>query len=174
MTSTGSDIDLQALGEEVATEIDRLFPGQAMFGRCLALAEEAGEVCRAVLKRDYVVSNRRAFKGLDEAGWTANLRVELAQRIGVALDIAVREGFDITEDLLVMLIALRQREPLAFGDESWQHHDGEVIAMHDEEAAPLPAENKVVDLMAALEASLAEAKAARKRPRSETEEAPDA
>lgn len=113
MTITGSDIDLQAFGEEVATEIDRLFPGQSTFGRCLALAEESGEVCRAVLKRDHVISSGRPFKGHDEAGWTANLRVELAQLIGVAVDIAYREGFDLTEDLLRMVIALRQREPLA-------------------------------------------------------------
>lgn len=102
-----ADIDLVLLGAAIAGEVDRIWPGQTMDERGMALAEEAGEVNRALLKRNHTVRYGGMFKGKTTDDWRENLRIEVAQTIGVALDIAHREGFNVIDDLLNVLIALR-------------------------------------------------------------------
>lgn len=68
----------------------------ANFGRGLAqnyalvIAEEAGEVCRAVLKRE------QGIRGTSEE-WTAELRKELGDLIITAHALAGFEGWDLDE-----------------------------------------------------------------------------
>jgi NTP pyrophosphatase (non-canonical NTP hydrolase) len=96
----------------MVVEIDRLWPDEnepAFRGQCIA--EEAGEVNRAITKRRHAqraVHGRCKGKTVDE--WTEELRTELAQLVGVACDIAHREGFDLGADLEQCLYILQRRE----------------------------------------------------------------
>lgn len=56
----------------------------------LGLAEEVGELCRAVLKRD------QGIRGTHEE-WSAEIRKELGDCVIKLLDIAAYEGVDLTE-----------------------------------------------------------------------------
>lgn len=64
------------------------WPDMTIETEALALAEEAGEVCRAVLKRHH------STRGTQEA-WTAQIRKEVAQVAGVLFNIAAIEGFSL-------------------------------------------------------------------------------
>jgi NTP pyrophosphatase (non-canonical NTP hydrolase) len=101
-------IDVSAIALDIGREVDRLWPRETPFGRGLALAEEAGEVCRAMLKRDHA-EVAGTFKGLTPEEWTENLRVETFQAIGVLLDIARREGFDVEHGLAEAVWKLKRR-----------------------------------------------------------------
>lgn len=68
----------------------RRWPDMDATSEALALAEEAGEVCRAVLKR------RHGVRGTS-AEWSEQLRTELAQVVAVAFNLAAIEGFDLYE-----------------------------------------------------------------------------
>lgn len=102
-------IDLDAIAEEIAWDVARLWPDETEEGRLLCLVEETGEACRAATKRRHARA-LGTFKDLTPEEWTANLRIELAQAIGVILDIAHREGFSMNEALLEVGHALRERE----------------------------------------------------------------
>lgn len=102
-------IDLDAIAEEIRWDIDRLWPDESPEGRLNCLAEEVGEATRANTKRRHARVHG-TFKGLTPEEWTANLRLELAQAIGVILDIANREGFSMNEALLEVGHTLRGRE----------------------------------------------------------------
>jgi NTP pyrophosphatase (non-canonical NTP hydrolase) len=54
----------------------------------LAVAEEAGEVCRAALKR---------ANGIREGDWSANLREEAADVVITLLSLAANEGWSLSE-----------------------------------------------------------------------------
>lgn len=103
---------LNELATAIAKEVDRLWPEEtdpAYRGACLA--EEAGEVNRAITKRRHAAHSTDGLcksKTVDE--WTDELRVELAQALGVILDIAHREGFDIAADLERCWAILRDRK----------------------------------------------------------------
>lgn len=101
-------IDLEQFAHDVGREIDRLWPRESTHARGLALAEEAGEVCRAMLKRDHATW-AGTWRGLTPAQWTENLRVETFQAVGVLLDIARREGFDVEQGLRDVLAVLEGR-----------------------------------------------------------------
>lgn len=54
----------------------------------LAVAEEAGEVCRAILKRALEIRGTH-----DE--WTAEIRKEVGDLVSTILMLAITEGFDL-------------------------------------------------------------------------------
>lgn len=85
-----SPSDLQASMHE---ESLRRWPDMDAESEALALAEEAGEVCRAVLKRG------RGIRGSSEE-WTDNLRTEITQTAAVLCNLAAIEGFDLFEAML--------------------------------------------------------------------------
>lgn len=104
---------VQALSAGIAAEVDRLWPEETNPAyRAQCLAEEAGEVSRAITKRrhaSWAADSRCKGKTVQE--WTEELRVELAQLVGVAFDIAHREGFDLAADVEQVLAVLQEREP---------------------------------------------------------------
>lgn len=102
------EVNVNALAASLRWEVDRLWPGETVYARGLALSEEAGEVCRAILKRSHACS-AGTFKGQTPEEWTENLRIEVFQAIGVLLDLADREGFDVGLGLFDLLTALGQR-----------------------------------------------------------------
>lgn len=74
----------------------------------LAIAEEAGEVCRAVLKRT------QSYAGQDRlqrspADWTAEVRKELADVVITCLSMAENEGFDLMQATRERFAAVRER-----------------------------------------------------------------
>lgn len=87
-------VDVSAIALDIGREVDRLWPRETPFGRGLALAEEAGEVCRAMLKRDHAEA-AGTFKGKTPE--------EL-------LDIARREDFDVDLGLAEVVWKLKGRE----------------------------------------------------------------
>lgn len=100
-------------GQAVAAEIDRLWPDEndPAF-RAACLAEEAGEVNRAVTKRRHAShATGGRCKGMTPDEWTGELQIELAQALGVILDIAHREGFDLVVAMEQCVATLQQREP---------------------------------------------------------------
>lgn len=109
---TVSAIDLGRLGALMGAEIDRLWPQEDNPGyRAQCLAEEAGEVSRAITKRRHAshASDGRC-KGNTVDEWTAELDLELAQLVGVAADIAHREGIDLHRSLARCLTVLQGRQ----------------------------------------------------------------
>lgn len=95
--------DEQKSAEWVTNE---LWPGETIEEAALALCEEAGEVARAIIKRNHaeVGSGDRA-----PDDWDANLRTELAQVVVVAMKMAEREGFSLIHAVLDELTRLDQR-----------------------------------------------------------------
>lgn len=94
-------------------EVDRLWPNEssdpAYRGACLA--EEAGEVNRAITKRRHAQHAANGLcKGMTVNDWTRELRLELAQTFGVILDMAHREGFDLITLVEDCVATLRARE----------------------------------------------------------------
>lgn len=83
--------DLQCVLELVT---DRIWPNETIEEAALALCEEAGEVARAVIKRNHQNAGTGDRPTTD---WTAELRLELAQVVVVAMKIAQREGFSLFE-----------------------------------------------------------------------------
>lgn len=107
-----AEAPLSELATAIAKEVDRLWPEEtnpAYRGACLA--EEAGEVNRAITKRRHAQHSADGLcKGKTVDEWTEELRVELAQALGVILDIAHREGFDIAADIEDCWTILHDRE----------------------------------------------------------------
>lgn len=103
---------LAEVGSALADEVDRLWPQENDPGyRAACLAEEAGEVIRAITKRRHALhADDGKCKGLDFDEWTNELRIELGQVLGVILDIAHREGFDLTAELVTTVRKLQARE----------------------------------------------------------------
>lgn len=99
-----SQVDAEQRSAEWLT--NRLWPNETIEEAALALCEEAGEVARAVIKRNHADqgSGDRAT-----TNWTANLRRELAQVVVVAMKMAEREGFSLIDMVLVELDALNDR-----------------------------------------------------------------
>lgn len=99
-------------GQAIVKEVDRLWPEENDPAyRSGSLAEEAGEVNRAITKRrhaSYAADGKCKGKTVDE--WTAELRLELTQALGVILDIAQREGIDLVSSLDDCVRILQQRE----------------------------------------------------------------
>lgn len=102
-----------AQGKALAKEVDRLWPHESDPAyRAGCLAEEAGEVNRAITKRRHAWhSPKGTCKGLTVEEWTENLRVELAQALGVILDIAHREGIELASEVERCVQVLQEREP---------------------------------------------------------------
>jgi NTP pyrophosphatase (non-canonical NTP hydrolase) len=71
--------------------------------QALVLAEETGEVCRAVIKRE------QGIRGTYEE-WSDNLKVEAAQTLIALFAIAELEGFDLLEYTEEYWKTLRQRK----------------------------------------------------------------
>jgi NTP pyrophosphatase (non-canonical NTP hydrolase) len=104
--------DLAGLGEMLATEVDRLWPDEDDPGyRAQCLAEEAGEVSRAITKRRHAEHAPDGLcKGKTVEEWTGEVALELAQLVGVALDIAYRERVPLADELVRCLTVLQTRE----------------------------------------------------------------
>lgn len=115
MTRTQQD-DVADWFESVSTalvrEVDRLWPHEnnpAYRGACLA--EEAGEVNRAITKRrhaEHAPDGKCKGKTVDQ--WTEELRTELVQTFGVILDIAEREGFCLVDAIEACVSTLQARK----------------------------------------------------------------
>lgn len=71
-----------------------LWPGESIEEAALALCEEAGEVARAVIKRNHAATGSG---DREPADWSTNLRRELAQVVVVAMKMAEREGFSLAQ-----------------------------------------------------------------------------
>jgi NTP pyrophosphatase (non-canonical NTP hydrolase) len=87
MATIESPAELQ---RSIHDDAARRWPDMDATSEALALAEEAGEVCRAVLKR------HQGVRGTSEQ-WSEQLRTELAQVVVVAINLAAVEGFDLYE-----------------------------------------------------------------------------
>lgn len=98
--------------EAFVKEVDRLFPHEDDPAyRAACLAEEAGEVSRAVTKRRHAShAHDGKCKGKTVDEWTDELRIELAQTVGVIFDIAHREGIDLLQAIGGCLETLQWRE----------------------------------------------------------------
>lgn len=72
------------------TYAERSWPGETVVHAGLALAEEAGEVCKAILKREH--GTRGSF-----GEWTQEVRKECGDVFLVLCDIAHREGFSLAQ-----------------------------------------------------------------------------
>lgn len=83
-----------------------LWPGETVEEAGLALAEEAGEVARAIIKRNHA---ERGEGDRPPKDWTANLREEVADVVIVCAKIANREGFDLNEAVEKGIAGLEQR-----------------------------------------------------------------
>lgn len=106
------DINLTWYMNDFQAEVDRLWPGETIQERGNCLAEETGEVNRAITKRRHAIKNKSGkCKGMTVEDWTDNLHKETMQTLGVALSICAMEGFDPVEGLLEALSALQRREP---------------------------------------------------------------
>lgn len=101
-------MNLNGVARGFRDEVDRLWPGESVYARALALSEETGEVSRAILKREHACK-QGTFKGMTPKEWTENLRVEVFQAIGVLLDIAAREQFDVEQGVTEALEILEAR-----------------------------------------------------------------
>ena len=71
-----------------------LWPDETTEEAALALCEEAGEVARAVIKRNHAI---KGSGDREPSDWSANLRRELAQVVVVAMKMAEREGFSLAQ-----------------------------------------------------------------------------
>lgn len=100
------------VGEVIVAEVDRLWPEEDDIGfRVGNLAEEVGEVTRAVTKRRHAEHAADGLcKGMTVDQWTEELRAELFQLAGVIVDIAHREGFDLVDGLEWVAATLQVRE----------------------------------------------------------------
>lgn len=101
---------LDAIGEATHKEAVRLWPWEDTEDIGLGLAEEVGEVCRAIVKRNHAISSGKPYKGRTVDEWTDNLRVELAQLVSIAIRLAYIEDFDLMADLVEVNIALQDRK----------------------------------------------------------------
>lgn len=104
MQHDAEDLDGQQVLAEALT--NALWPGETIEEAALALAEEAGEVARAVIKRNHA---SRSEGDRPPTDWTHNLRVELAQVVVVALKMAEREGFSLWDAIDEQLHVLHDR-----------------------------------------------------------------
>lgn len=85
---SGGFIDGRALQQSAhAWSLDK-WPDEDVLSDALGVAEEAGEIARAVLKR------RHGTRGSHD-DWTAQLRTEAADVLLVLMVLAEREGFDL-------------------------------------------------------------------------------
>ncbi len=100
-------IDLDEVQAQVAAIVDTLWPGEDEKNRALALAEEAGEVARATLKRDH--ARKQVGDRVDERDWDANLRLEVSQVVINCLAIAQAEGWSLREMIEEEVAKLAER-----------------------------------------------------------------
>lgn len=109
--ATEVSVWMYGAGREIAAEVDRLWPEENDPGyRAQALGEEAGEVSRAITKRRHAIHAVEGLcKGLNAEQWSGELRKELAQALGVILDIMYREEIDPVPAVEECIEALRVR-----------------------------------------------------------------
>lgn len=79
------------------------WPDMTVLTEGLSLAEEAGEVCRAILKRHH------GTRGPAE-GWSAQLRQELAQVVAQCFVLAALEGFTLWKAVVQEHLAWCERD----------------------------------------------------------------
>lgn len=96
--------DIDALTQVVHLECARLWPYSGVTEEGLALAEEAGEVCRAILKR---FEGTRATKEY----WSGQIRKEVGQVIIVAMSILALEGYSTQEVIIETVEHLKAMKP---------------------------------------------------------------
>lgn len=103
---------LDELQTSVIEHVERLWPGESLNARLVALVEEVGEVGRAILKRDHA---RKAIdgkcRGLTVAEWSDNLKEEAGQALVVLLTIAELEHFSLYDAAVRAGQALAGRQP---------------------------------------------------------------
>jgi NTP pyrophosphatase (non-canonical NTP hydrolase) len=103
---------METTGQAIVAEVDRLWPSEdnpAYRGACLA--EEAGEVNRAITKRRHAMNSPDGLcKGKTVSDWDMELGLELAQLLGVVLDIAHRENIDLVPAVEETVRILQRRQ----------------------------------------------------------------
>jgi NTP pyrophosphatase (non-canonical NTP hydrolase) len=92
------------LQEQAGRYIRRTWPGEGTTEQALGLAEEAGEVCRAVLKRIH------GTRGTTEQ-WTAEIRKEAGDVVLVLLGLASYEGFSLAQAVVDRWAETEHRDP---------------------------------------------------------------
>lgn len=76
--------------DDVFMQGPELWPNETIMRLMGCVGEEAGEICRAINKRD------SGYKMTHEE-WTENLRIECGQMIITLICIANQEGFDLEQ-----------------------------------------------------------------------------
>lgn len=104
--SSNPDASLKIDQAAIGRISDALWPGETVETKALALAEECGEVARAVVKAGHA---ERGEGDRTAEDWEANLRLELAQVVVVAFGIAERKGFDLAAEVAKELESLHAR-----------------------------------------------------------------
>lgn len=99
-------VDLDQEQETVDWLTRQLWPRETLEEAGLALCEEAGEVARAIIKRNH---SQRGEGDRPISDWTANLRVEIAQVVIVCMKLAAREEFSLWDAIADELAVLDQR-----------------------------------------------------------------
>lgn len=103
---------LHKMGSQTAQQVDRLWPEENNPAfRGAALAEEVGEVNRAITKRRHAENSPNGTcKGMTVEDWNKELEKELGQAFCVILDIAYREHIDLAAAAHRSLHQLEKRE----------------------------------------------------------------
>jgi NTP pyrophosphatase (non-canonical NTP hydrolase) len=91
---------------EVGVWLDQHFPNRTLDQQVLVLAEEVGEVARAVVKR------AQGVRG-SHAEWTTQLHGEVADVLLTCLAIAATEGFDLSGATARKWATIQRRDPTA-------------------------------------------------------------
>jgi NTP pyrophosphatase (non-canonical NTP hydrolase) len=98
----GDNGNWTALQRQIAAWVETNFPGTPDEVAVLGLAEESGEVCRAVLKR------AQGIRGTREE-WDREIAKELGDVVIVAFNIAARFGIDLGDAVFGRWVAVGAR-----------------------------------------------------------------
>lgn len=91
---------------EVGAWLDEHLPGRSIELQALVLAEEVGELCRAVVKR------QQGIRGT-HAEWSAQLRAEAGDVLLTLYSLAASEGFDLHDAAARKWQQILRRDPTA-------------------------------------------------------------
>lgn len=102
--TTTASMSLSDVQQRIHAHAVVAWPGLTTEIEVLALAEEVGEVARAVLKRT------QAIRGSSD-DWSAELRREVGDVLLVLCNIASLEGFELSETVAERLAVVLDRDP---------------------------------------------------------------
>jgi NTP pyrophosphatase (non-canonical NTP hydrolase) len=96
-------MDVRGMQDQVATWVDHNFPGTTPAEKCLGLAEESGEVCRAVLKLE------QGIRGTREE-WREEIAKELGDVFVKLCDVATAYELDLQDAVEQRWATVRARD----------------------------------------------------------------